>query len=690
VSAVSVSGDVLVTEITDRETVNGQVTGCRAEIDKVKVNGPAPRRWSRLLEARATARSAIAGTAVGIAILAGAALSAVHGTADTTDEVRRVQEITQTLNRISVQINAEDAALRGYLATGGTEYRRAELVARLGAARSSLDWLQQNHAVDQAELDAIRGGYENYNRIVLDIMSHTEGGADVSGYTDLASLTFAPLRDSVLVIGDHHQQELATYLGEVNRRADILQAIAVATICVVLVLFAVCARVLIGYQRRAERQAAQRLHEATHDPLTGLGNRAKLQHELDKAVRGGAAEPFSLLLIDLDRFKEVNDTLGHAAGDELLVEVAHRLTDGRRADDVVVRLGGDEFALILPSAPGHPEALDVGRRILESLRRPIPLSGLLVDIDASIGVASYPADGDGAAELLQHADVAMYAAKRRHGGVTGYDPSLDSGDASRLTMQSELRQGIERGELVAYYQPKIDVASRRPCGAEALVRWQHPARGLLGPDAFIPLAEDSGLIDMVTADVLDQALAQVSRWTAAGHDLPVSVNIPARSLTDEAFPGTIVAALERHGVPPKLLTLEITESAIVTDMERAGEVLGRLRAHGVRISIDDFGTGYSSIAHLRDMPPHELKIDRSFVMKMCASTRDETIVRAVVDLAGNLGLRVVAEGVETEDALRVLAGLGCDEAQGYLISRPLPAAELIAWLDRSGLAIGVS
>ncbi|MBG0560119.1 putative bifunctional diguanylate cyclase/phosphodiesterase [Actinoplanes aureus] len=641
------------------------------------------------MEARATARSAIAGTAVGIVILAASAVLASTGTAETTEEVRRVQTITQKLNGISVQINAEDAALREYLATGGTEYRRAQLTETLGAARANLDWLQQNNAVDRAELDAIRGGYENYNRIVLDIMSHTEGGSDVAGYTDLASLTFAPLRDNVLGIGDHHQRELAEYLREVNSRADVLHGIAVATILVVLVLFAVCATVLVGYQRRTERQAEQRLHEATHDSLTGLGNRAKLHDELDAAVRHGqqSGEPFSLLLIDLDRFKEVNDTLGHRAGDELLIEVAKRLNQGCRADDVVVRLGGDEFALILPTAPDHPEALEAGNRILAALRRPIQLSDLLVDIDASIGVASYPRDGHDAAELLQHADVAMYAAKRRHGGVSGYDPSLDSGDASRLTLQSELRQGVECGELVVFYQPKVDVATRQPCGVEALVRWQHPTRGLLGPDAFIPLAEESGLIDLVTAVVLDQALAQIGRWGALGHELPVSVNIPARSLTDGTFPGAIAAALARHGVRPELLTLEITESAVIADLLRAGEVLTELREQGVNISIDDFGTGYSSIAHLRDMPPHELKIDRSFVMKMCENARDETIVRAVVDLAKNLGLRVVAEGVETETALRTLGDLGCHEAQGYHISRPLPAAELTAWLASSDMSI---
>ncbi|MEU4425798.1 bifunctional diguanylate cyclase/phosphodiesterase [Actinoplanes sp. NPDC024001] len=647
------------------------------------------KRSSRLLEARATARSAIAGTGVGIVILAVSAVLASTGMAETTQEVRRVQTITQKLNGISVQINAEDAALREYLATGGTEYRRAQLTATLGAARANLDWLQENNAVDRAELDAIRGGYENYNRIVLDIMSQTESGANVDGYTDLASLTFAPLRDTVLGIGDQQQQKLADHLNEVHRRADVLNWVAAATIGIVLVLFSVCARVLVSYQRRAERQAARRLHEATHDPLTGLGNRAKLQDELDAAVRHGRQtdERFSLLLIDLDRFKEVNDTLGHHAGDELLVEVARRLNQASRAGDVVVRLGGDEFALILPTTPDHPEALKAGHRILEALRQPIRLDDLLVDIDASIGVASYPRDGHDGAELLQHADVAMYAAKRRHGGVSGYDPSLDSGDASRLTLQSELRQGIERGELVVFYQPKVDVATRLPCGAEALVRWQHPTRGLLGPDAFIPLAEESGLIDLITAEVLDQALAQIGRWAELAHELPVSVNIPARSLADDTFPATIAAALARHGVRPQLLTLEITESAVIADLMRAGKVLTELREQGVNISIDDFGTGYSSIAHLRDMPPHELKIDRSFVMKMCENARDETIVRAVVELAKNLRLRVVAEGVENETALRTLGDLGCHEAQGYHISRPLPAAELTAWLAGSGMAI---
>jgi diguanylate cyclase (GGDEF)-like protein len=649
-------------------------------------------RWGRLLARRATARAAVAGTAVGIVTLAVSAVLAANGTVEATREVRRAQEVIRVLNDIAVRVDSQDAALREYLAAGGTAYRGERLAGTLDSARGGLDWLQAHGGIGRRELDAIRGAYADYSRIVVEIMTQTEKGAKVQGYAEPAALAFSPLRDEVLAGVRRNQEALAGYLAAVDRRAVTLQRVAEVAILLVSMLFAVCALVLVGYQRRAERQAARRLHEATHDPLTGLGNRAMLHDELDAAIRHSeeAGEPFSLLLIDLDRFKEVNDTLGHHAGDQLLVEVAQRLDRGCRGGDVVVRLGGDEFALILPTTPAQPEAVEAGHRILEALRRPIQLSGLTVDIDASIGVAVHPLDGVDAAELLQHADVAMYAAKRRHGGVAGYDVSLDEGAANRLSLQSELRHGIERGELVVFYQPKVDVATRMPCGAEALVRWQHPVRGLLPPDTFIPLAEDTGLIDLITAEVLDQALAQIAHWAKLDHELPVSVNVPARSLSDDTFPATVAAALERHRVRPELLTLEITESAVIADMLRAGQVLGELREQGVNISIDDFGTGYSSIAHLRDMPPHELKIDRSFVMKMCENSRDETIVRAVVDLARNLRLRVVAEGVETESALQALDELGCHEAQGYHISRPLPAADLTAWLAGAGSGTAMS
>ena len=637
------------------------------------------------MRSRGTARAAIAGTAAGIAVLAGSAVLASAVTAEATSEVRRTQDATRVLNDISVRINAEDAALREYLATGGTEYRRLQLAVTHDSARGDLNWLHDHQAIGRLELDVVRGAYANYSRIVVEIVAMTSKGASVQGYAELAAQAFAPLRDEVLANVHRNQLDLAEYLRDVDRRTILLRTVAAVMIPLVLVLFAVFAVVLIGYQRQAERQAARRLHEATHDPLTGLGNRTMLHDRLSAAIRNADATgvPFSLLLIDLDRFKEVNDTLGHHAGDELLCEVAQRLTAASRDGDTVVRLGGDEFALVLPRMLDRPAAVYAAGRVLNAIRRPVELNGTMVDIDGSIGVSVYPTDGRDSAELLQRADVAMYAAKRVHGGVADYHPDLDDGAVNNLTLQSELRQAVDRKELLLYFQPKLDLRSGVSCGVEALVRWEHPVRGLLSPDSFIPLAEKTGLIDVITVEVLDQALGHVKEWVLAGHDLSVSVNVPARSLADTNFPQTVVSALERHGVRPDRLILEITESALIADAVKANEVVRQLRARGVKISIDDFGTGYSSIAHLRDMPPHELKIDRSFVMNMHDNARDEAIVHAVIDLAKHLQLRVVAEGVEDDRALHTLIDLGCHEAQGYHISRPLPAADLAEWLMRA-------
>jgi diguanylate cyclase (GGDEF)-like protein len=640
-----------------------------------------PSRFVRWLAGRAIARTAVVGTAVGIASLAVLAVAATTITAQATRQVRRVQDTTRAWNDIAGRINAEDAALREYLATGGSEYRRTQLAAQLDSARGSLDWLDAHRATSRTELDVIRGAYANYSRIVVQIMTMTQRGASVQGYAELASLAFAPLSDAVLDHVQQDQRRLAAYLSQVDRRTAVVRTVTAVVVPVEAVLFAICALVLVGYQRRTERQSAQRQWDATHDPLTGLGNRSMLNDRLRAAIGAARARaaPFSLLLIDLDRFKEVNDTLGHHCGDELLREIGGRLTAVVRARDVVIRLGGDEFALLLPDSE-RAAAMEVARRVLAAIREPMQLSGLSVEVDGSVGVATYPADGDTESGLLQHADVAMYAAKRGRHGVVGYDPGQDGHTPSKLSLQSELRRGIQQGELVLHYQPKIDLASGRPSGAEALVRWQHPTRGLLGPSEFVPAAEESGLIDALTVQVLDLALGQVRAWCDAGHHLPVSVNVPARSLADAEFPGTVDAALRRHDVPPEMLVLEITETALIVDPHRANETLTELRARGVHISIDDFGTGYSSISHLRDMPPHELKIDRSLVATMCADPRDGQIVRAVVDLAKNLQLRVVAEGVEDESAMRALSALGCDEAQGYHISRPLPAHEFTQWL----------
>jgi diguanylate cyclase (GGDEF)-like protein len=645
-------------------------------------------RYARWLASRAVARTAVAGAAVGLAILAVMAVLTSQITVQATAEVHRAQDFTRVWNDLSVRISTTDTTLRAFLATDGTDYRREQLAALLDSAQADIDWLAGHDAMTPADADIVRGAYGKYRKVVRQAAAMSSANANRSSLGDVASLAFGALRDVVLDNVRKNEQQLSAYLEGVARRTAALRLVALIVIPLDAVLFGICALILIRYQRQAEGQAADRLRDATHDPLTGLGNRALLGDGLQAAIRDGEAsgDPFCLLLIDLDRFKEVNDTLGHHCGDELLTTIAHRLVEASRTTDVVARLGGDEFALVLQKVGDREYSMQAANRLLASIREPITLDGILVDIDASIGLAMYPGDGTTAVELLKHADVAMYTAKRSRAGVAGYDPEHDGHSASKLRLQSELRRGIERGELVVHYQPKIDLTVGQPTGAEALVRWQHPVQGLLAPDAFIPAAEESGLIDLITVEVLDQALRQVHAWWTSGHRMSVSVNVPARSLSDTDFPDTVIAALTRHGVPPELLILEITESSLIVDPGRANGILQRLQAHGVEISIDDFGTGYSSISHLREMPPQELKIDRSLIMALCDEPRDAQIVRAVVDLARGLHLRVVAEGVEDERAMRALAALGCDVAQGFHISKPLPAAAFAGWLARHGTA----
>jgi diguanylate cyclase (GGDEF)-like protein len=648
-----------------------------------------PGAWhARWLASRTLARAAIVGTAVGIATLATMAVLTSRVTVQATAQVHRVQEFSRVWNDLSTRISTADTTLRAYLATDGTDYRRDQLVALLQSSHADIDWLAAHGAAAPPDVEILRGAYANYNKVVRQATGTSTATANAAKLGDRASIGYGTLRSVVLDNIRKNEQQLSAYLQGAVRRTVTLRLVALIVIPLEVLLFGICALVLIGYQRRAERQSADRLRDATHDPLTGLGNRTMLANRLQVVIRDSAAtgDPFCLLLIDLDRFKEVNDTLGHHCGDELLIGVARRLVGTSRATDAVARLGGDEFAVVLPQVNSSEHALEVASRLLAAIREPVTLDGILVDIDASIGLSRYPEDGTTAAELLKHADVAMYAAKRSNGGIAEYDPKQDEHTPSKLRLQSDLREGIERGELVVHYQPKINLTSGNPSGAEALVRWLHPERGLLSPAAFIPAAEESGLIDLVTVDVLNQALRQVSAWSAAGHRLPVSVNVPARSLADPTFPDTVGAALAQHNVPPELLTLEITESSLIVDPVRAREILERLHADRVDISIDDFGTGYSSLAHLRELPQQELKIDRSLVTAMCDQPRDEWIVRAVIDLAKGLRLRVVAEGVETEQTMSALRALGCDEAQGYHISKPLPAADFTAWLERNSVA----
>ncbi len=465
---------------------------------------------------------------------------------------------------------------------------------------------------------------------------------------------------------------------------DVQQVLLVATPLLFgagLGLVAWFTAVLTRSRRETVAQAERNRQQALHDALTGLPNRTLLRQRGDAALSGADAGTVGLMLIDLDRFKEVNDTLGHAYGDVLLQAVADRLRTTVRGSDTVARLGGDEFAILLPSVVDGESARQLAVRALAAMEAPIEVDGVSLDVDASIGIALSGAHGDDVESLLQCADIAMYSAKDRGLGVCVYDASLNDHSPERLGLLGQLRRAIDNGELVLHFQPKVALPGARVCGVEALVRWAHPQRGLILPGEFIPLAERTPLIRPLTRYVLDAALEQCARWRDAGRALGVAVNVSARNLLDEHFVDEVQELLAYRRVPASCLEIEVTESAITADPERARRILGRLAEGGVTLSIDDFGAGYTSLAQLKDLPVHQLKIDRSFVAPMAADPSNALIVRSVVELGHNLGLTTVAEGVEDEATYDRLEAMGCDVAQGYHVCRPMAAEQLEEWFD---------
>jgi diguanylate cyclase (GGDEF)-like protein len=442
----------------------------------------------------------------------------------------------------------------------------------------------------------------------------------------------------------------------------------------------------IAAVRISAQLATQREHDALHDGLTGLPNRVLLHHEVERALREAASSGggLAVLMADLDHFKEINDTLGHDVGDMLITEVGNRLSAVAGEDAVVARLGGDEFALLLPVPAGtscEQSAVALAFELVEALKQPVTLAGVRLDVQASIGIALAPQHGSDITQLMARADVAMYVAKEDRGSWAVYDPELDDNTPQRLTLLAELRDGLGRDELVVHYQPKCETRSGEVVGVEALVRWQHPVRGLLMPDSFIPIAENTALITPITLHVLECAVRQMRVWADSGRRIGVSVNLSVRHLTDLELPEQVDATLRRHGVAAGQLTLEVTESTIMNDPSRAVIVLSRLRALGVRIAVDDYGTGYSSLAYLKRLAVDELKIDKTFIMGMRTDENDAVIVRSTIELGHNLGLQLVAEGVEDVETWQMLLPLGCDVLQGYHLSRPLPADALTAWFD---------
>ncbi len=452
-----------------------------------------------------------------------------------------------------------------------------------------------------------------------------------------------------------------------------------ALFAIVLVVFQSLAGELL-----ASKQRADELHRlATTDDLTGLANREMFRSRLEAEIERCAAdgESFGILLIDLDGFKEINDTLGHDYGDVLLQDLGPRLAETIDPAGLIARLGGDEFAVLPGPVPGDLKVLEgTAERLLACVQLPFVVHHLALEIGASIGIARYPDDGDDAHTLLRHADIAMYQAKRAQSAIRHYEPVYDHHSVQRLRLLGDFRRAISAGEIVLHYQPILELGARRVHGAEALVRWQHPERGLLAPDRFIPIIEQTGLISALTRCVLEGAVAQCAAWRAEGDELCVAVNLSVRNLLDRNLPAEVGRLLRANRLPPEALQLEITESMIMSDPERALLTITELSNLGVQLAVDDFGTGYSSLDYLSRLPIDDLKIDRSFVSPMLSDPSNLIIVRSTINLAHDLQLAIIAEGVEDEVTLGRLEELGCDRVQGFHLGRPMPVDAFEAWM----------
>ena len=561
---------------------------------------------------------------------------------------------------------ARRAALDRFFATSVLDqgFLRLELHGADGSVTYSTDRRSQPQ---QGALEHVREAREGVIR--GDVTTIRDRGDERRVLRTYAPVPLAGPTGVVAVFQDYEPIEAAA-------TATFLPVVGIFEL-VLIALFVALVPILRRVMRRVRRQMEEIEYRALYDDLSGLPNRTLFRDQIEAALVGDSA---AVMLLDLDRFKEINDALGHKTGDLLLRELGARLADRIGDSASVARLGGDEFGILLPSA-SIDDALAEAERVHAALELPFALGGLPLEIATSIGIAHFPEHGDDADTLLQRADVAMYLAKGAHAGTAVYDIEQDANDADRLALAAELRRAIEQEQLVLYYQPKASLASGLVVGVEALVRWEHPERGLVPPNDFIPVAERTGLIKPLSRYVLRAAIRQCHAWNAEGRDLHVAVNLTIPDLLDLTLPDYIAGLLEETGVRPAQLELELTESTILADPFRVHQVLTRFDEMGIGLAIDDFGTGYSSFAYLKRLPVQTIKIDRSFVMGMCEDESDATIVRSTVDLARNLGLGVVAEGVESQEIWDALRAQGCSLAQGYFISRPVPADELAQVLD---------
>jgi diguanylate cyclase len=638
----------------------------------------------RGLAAGALARVCAAGLYVVLVGVSGFAMWSALMTGRAAERAIASSTLSDHYSAAATAVAAEESLERKYRLEPGPDVRRrfdlasADLKAAMQLVR------RDGNAPDQAVADQVALAYGPYQQAIDSMFAAADRG-DAALVLKIDNDEVDPRFDAIEGLVNraaekHHTSALAD-LAELKRRETFNALATPAVFLIGFVFVALFATVLRRTRSQLDQQRTKAVHDSLHDALTGLPNRTLLADRFEQVLRSGRrnATTAALLVIDLDRFKEVNDTLGHHVGDLLLAEIGPRLLQALRESDTVARLGGDEFAVLLPDVDGLDGALDVARRLRAALGEAFRVADAELDIDASIGVVLSGLHGDDAQTLLQRADIAMYVAKQHKRGVVVYDPESDDHSPERLSLLGQLRRGIERGELFLHYQPKIRLDSNDLVGVEALVRWQHPERGMVSPDEFIPLAEHTGLIGPLTVSVLNAALAQARRWADAGQRIPVAVNISARNLADDDFANKVKGLLDTHGVAACLLEVEVTESAVMLEPERAAQVLRQLHAIGIRIAIDDFGAGYTSLAQLRNLPISELKIDKSFILAMHSNADDALIVRSMIELGHSLNMQVVAEGIETAQARNTLRGLRCDIGQGYHLCRPVLPEALMQW-----------
>lgn len=484
--------------------------------------------------------------------------------------------------------------------------------------------------------------------------------------------------DKLLLLQQEQMNQAVLGAAESYRKARTLMIL----LCSIAILIGILVAVVV--LRQVMRQSRELEHKALFDDLTGLPNRVLFFDRLSQAAAkyGNENKPFSIAILDLDRFKEVNDARGHHVGDLLLKYVAQRVSAAMRRTDTVARMGGDEFALLLPGVAAN-DAEFIVKKLLASISQRVTIEGNVVNCALSLGIASYPEHDDDIKRLLLKADVAMYAAKRANVGYRVYTPEIEIVEARNIELQEKLRFAIENDQLQLHYQPKISHRLGCITGVEALVRWNHPERGMIPPDEFIPQAESSGLIQPLALWVLQEALRQSTKWHEKGYEFTVSVNLSTRNLLDGDLPARVAKLLELHHGRPEWLVFEITESAVMVEPARALETLTKLNKMGIQLSLDDFGTGYSSLAYLKKLPVSEIKIDKSFIKDMELDANDTVIVRSTIALGHNLGMKVVAEGVENEEIWDLLSALGCDASQGYYMSRPMTASAMDGWMKAS-------